>query len=192
MNFLIDFIYWVFPISIHKVDLFLAVFPILVIASFVSLSEFGFKQAFSIVGYTMILNFIAILLGFQPHFWWAWGWTFAFIPVFNWWKPMMLIFSVSIVLMVIAYNNGYDKEMDKYSMVGFSLQDSRCLNWPCTEFSEYYSYTMRAQAKKEKEAAAKAAKAATRARPAPGAPAPQEKPGGGMPLTPPLEMYQPR
>lgn len=190
MNFLIEFLVWLMAVSpwewqFHKVDWFMFVFPILVIASFVSLSEFGFKQAFSIIGYTMILNFIAILLGFQPHFWWAWGWTFAFIPVFNWWKPMILIFSVSIVVMFLAYNLwGYDEAMDKYSMVGFKAP-SGCLDWPCTKFSEHRTYTMREQAKKEKAAAAKA-------RPAPKAPAPQEKPGAGTSLTLPLEMYQPR
>lgn len=184
MFLLVELLEWM--TNIHKVDWFLIFFGVGFWFSAVSLSETGLKHLLSMVGYTMTLNTIAILLipvfGVTPHFWWAWGWTFAFIPVFNWWKPMLLIFTVNIILTFILYNNGWDKEYDKYGATGFTVPFG-CLDWPCTDFSGglYMGRGERvAAAKAKKAAAAREAKA----KPVP--PKPQVDPQ--LPLLP-KEMY---
>lgn len=157
MNFIFEFIGW--WSGIHMVDWFWIVFPILLIASVTGLSEFGAKQLLCIIGYTVILNFIGILLGFAPYFWWAWGWNFAFIPVLNWWKPMLLIFTIAFISIIVAYNNGYNKEMDEHLLTGFGAPMG-CTNWPCTKFSPHTTYSGRVAAEKEEKAAEAARKAA--------------------------------
>lgn len=188
MNFIVEFVVWLLEIwpglEIHKVDWFLAVFGVLFWFTVTSLSEFGAKQMISIVGYTMLLNTLVILFGGTPSFWWAWGWTFAFIPVFNWWKPMILIMISTIVLMITMYNNGYDKEMDKYGWIGFTVPNG-CLDWPCTKFGNpsYYGRSLERDKRKAEE---KAAKAAARAKPTP-PPAPKPEP-----VKPEVPLYMPR
>ena len=195
MNFIVEFLLWLleggpFGYPIHKVDIFPVVFVVILFISITTLSEFGFKQLFSMVGYTLILNFIVILFGGVPYFWWAWGWNFAFIPVFNWWKPMMLIFTISLISMVFAYNHGYDEEMDKYLWNGLKGVPNRCLDWPCTKFSEHYSYTSRAWEATQREEAEKAAKKAARAAKK-AARAQAQDPPATPPRSLPDFMYQP-
>jgi len=173
MNFIIEFLLWleVWPLRyFHKVDLFLPVFGVMFWFTATSLSEKGLKQLLSIVGYTVTLNFICILLGFVPVFWWAWGWNFAFIPVFSWWKPMLLIFAISLVSMIIAYNNGWDKEMDKYLITGF-VAPVGCLDWPCTKFTTNLTYSSREAARDQEKALKAKAKAQPKVDPAPVKPA---------------------
>ena len=165
MNFIVEFlnvfILAPFIIDIHKVDYFLLVFGVLFWAMIVGLSESAAKQILCIIGYTILLNTIAALFmpwGVKPHFWWAWGWTFAFLPVFSWWKPMMVIFTVMFITILVLYNNGWDKELDYAVPMGFTVPYG-CLDWPCTDFSGG-TYMNREKRRKEKAAAAKAAKAA--------------------------------
>ena len=161
MNFIFDFIGYIS--GIHKVTWFLPVAGIMFWFTIVQFSEWGAKQFLSMIGYTMILNLIAILfipLGVVPAFWWAWGWNFAFIPVFNWWKPMGVIFTVSLILGVWMYNNGWDKEMDTYLAQGFTVPGN-CEGWPCRP-GKYWSNTERIKAEEDEAKAKKAAKAEQR------------------------------
>lgn len=191
MNFLIDFFYWVFPtFPIHKVDVFFGVMAFLLWYSFSALSGFGIKQMLCIVFYTIMLNMVAILLGFTPSFWWAWGWTFAFIPVFNWWKPMLLIFTTIIAISVLmTYSDRYGEVTDKYLLEGFGVPQG-CMDWPCTKFdTQNPSYTGRRYAREQEAAKAKAAAS----KPASPAPTPQKEaaPAAAPSHTLPGFMYQP-
>lgn len=157
MNFIVDFLNtyiisrWI--IDIHKVDYFFLVFGLLFWFTIVSWNQSTAKQMLCMVGYTMLLNTIAALFmpwGVIPHFWWAWGWTFAFIPVFNWWKPMMAIFTGMIITIIVLYNNGWSKELDYAVPKGFSVPYG-CIDWPCTDFSGG-TYMQREERRKEKAA----------------------------------------
>lgn len=187
MNFIFDFIAWYWPI-IHKVDWFFIVVPILGWAAFAGLNATALKHILCIIGYTVTLNVFTVLLGFSPSWWWAWGWNFAFIPVFNWPKVMTAIFTVTFITLIVMYNTNWKKELDKYAIQGFSIEDDRCSNWPCTEFNRSGSYAKDAQLREEKKAAEKAAREAqTRPATAPKAAPTTNIPDSGLPAL----MYVP-
>lgn len=187
MNFLFEFIAWIFDVGldvpIHKVDMGIPMLAIMLWAAFANLNLTVLKHMWCIIGYTITLNVITVLLGFQPSWWWAWGWNFAFIPVFNWPKVMAAIFTASLITLVTMYNTNWKAELDKYAIHGIKMVPGGCSNWPCTKFRTEITYSGEGARRKAAKQAAQEAKASNTP-PPPAAPTVRDS---GLPA----QMYVP-
>jgi hypothetical protein len=72
------------------------------------------RHVLGIFIWTDVLNMFAVEVFNQtPTFWWAHGWTMAFIPVLNWWRFMIPIYGATLML--------FGPSLVFLSGVGFSI-----------------------------------------------------------------------